>query len=128
VAGNFRGRFHPENNRSPSPISTDGENMDNEIDYEDAQRVIERGHRAETLLANEAFAWVVNDLTTMHLAALVAADPGTPQGQEEAHSHHVQQHALTGIVEALTGYVAAGREQQEILGLSDPEEPDSGAE
>lgn len=94
-----------------------------EIDYEDAQRVISRGYKAEALLDNEAFTWIINDQTQYHLAALIAADPATTQGAEDARSHHVQQRALTGIVEALQGYVAAGREQQEILGLTDPEEP-----
>ena len=72
-----------------------------------ARAVIERGERASALLADETFNWVLNDQTSLHLSALVAAPPG-PTGADAVAYHHLMQHAYTEIVATLQGYVAAG--------------------
>jgi len=88
-----------------------------------ARAVIERGRKSASLLANEAFLWIVDDQTNYHLAALVAAPTG-PAGADAVIYHHQQQHALTELVASLSGYAEAGEQQQAALLMSDPEEPD----
>lgn len=92
------------------------------VPVDQAQAVIERGHKADTLLQNEAFLWIVDDQTNYHLAALCAAPPGAT-GADAVAYHHLQQHALTELVATLRGYVEAGEQQREALEWGDPEEP-----
>jgi hypothetical protein len=84
------------------------------ISPDQAEYVIQRGQRAADLLANPSFAWIVDDQTSIHLAALVAAPPG-PAGADAVAYHHNQQHALTELVSLLQGYVQAGVAQQHVL-------------
>lgn len=90
------------------------------MQLDEARFIVERGNKAKTLLENEAFAWIVNDQTQYHLAALVAAPPG-PKGADAVSYHHTQQYALTELVATLQGYVQAGEEQLSILQEDDPE-------
>jgi hypothetical protein len=76
--------------------------------------VIQRGERAQRLLGNDAFAWIVDDMTTYNLAALVAAPPG-PRGLDAREHHHLIQFALSDIVATLQGYAAAGEAMQRVL-------------
>lgn len=84
------------------------------LNADQAQLVIDRGIRAGDLLANGSFAWIVDDQTTYHLAALVAAPPG-PRGADAVAYHHLQQHALSELVASLRGYVEAGEAMQRAL-------------
>ena len=84
------------------------------LNADQAQLVIDRGIRAGDLLANESFGWIVEDQTTYHLAALVAAPPG-PRGADAVSYHHLQQHALSELVASLRGYVEAGEAMQRAL-------------
>lgn len=82
------------------------------ISPDQAAIVIERGHRASDLLANPAFTWIIDDLTQLHLAGLVAAKPGET---DAINYHHAMQHTLTEIVSVLTGYAQAGAAQQAVI-------------
>ena len=84
------------------------------LDADQAQLVIDRGIRASDLLANESFAWIVNDQTAFHIAALVAARPGARDADAVAY-HHSMQHLLTELVGSLQGYMQAGEKMQQAL-------------
>lgn len=69
--------------------------------------IIERGRNAAALVNNPTFQAVVDDLTSYHLSALVAAPPGE-RGKDARDYHHLLQHALTELCGQLAGYVEAG--------------------
>jgi len=81
---------------------------------DEAQAIVTRGVKAQALLDNEAFIWIVNDQTQYHLAALCATPPG-PAGAADRETHYLQQHAFSELVAALQGYAAAGEAMQEAL-------------
>lgn len=83
--------------------------------------MIERGQHAKALLENETFNWVLNDQTSLHLSALVAARPG-PAGADAVAYHHLMQHAYTEIVSTLQGYIAAGEAMEQALTVIDDDE------
>ena len=93
------------------------------LDQDQAQLVIDRGIRAADLLGNPSFAWIVDDQTTYHLAALVAAPPGL-RGADAVSYHHSQQHALSELVASLRGYVEAGEKMQQVIQAMTDEEDD----
>lgn len=75
----------------------------------DPQIVIERGRDAERLLADPTFEAVMNDLSNWHVAAMIAAPPGSP-GAESREHHHRLTFALREIVDTLKGHQAASEE------------------
>lgn len=81
---------------------------------DEAQAIIERGSRARALLDNETFRWVVEDQTSLHLSAIVAAPPG-PKGADAVAYHHAIQHALTELCGNLQGYAEAGEAMQRAI-------------
>jgi hypothetical protein len=84
------------------------------VPEDQARLIIERGDNAASLMANEAFLWIVSDQTNYHLAALCAAPPG-PRGADAVAYHHLQQNALSELVAALQGYAQAGTAMREAL-------------
>lgn len=87
--------------------------------------VIERGDKATSLLSNAAFLGIVDELTTMHLSALVAAPPGDA-GREARDYHHLMQHSLTELVQTLQGYADAGEATKQALGsITDDDDLDA---
>lgn len=83
--------------------------------------VIERGDKCRWLLANETFLYIVDDLTTFHMAALVAAPPGSA-GAEAREYHHLLQHGLSQIVAQLQSYANAGEAASKVLELMNRDE------
>ena len=92
------------------------------IDRDQAQLVIERGQRAQALLEDETFLWVVEDQTSYHLAALVAARPG--RDRDAVDYHHSLQHALSELVASLKGHAEAGAAMERALAEAAEQEDD----
>lgn len=83
-------------------------------DIDQARYNVERGLRAASLLANPDFLWIIDDLTSFHLSALVAAKPG-PAEADAVQYHHTMQHALTEIVGTLQQYAQVGEAQADVI-------------
>lgn len=90
---------------------------------EEAQRVLNRGVAAEELLANPAFVRVIDDLSMMHLSALVSAPPGAA-ALEAREYHHTMHSALKEIVSDIQGHVSAANEIRIRLDLDNSEDDD----
>lgn len=91
------------------------------VPVDQARLIIERGNRSKRLLDDDAFQWIVDDQTTYHLAALVAAPPG-PKGADAVAYHHLQQNALSELVATLTGYAQAGEAMLNALNEADDDD------
>jgi hypothetical protein len=94
------------------------------IDPDLARLVIERGQRASDLLGSDTFQWIVEDQTSYHLAALVAAPPG-PKGADAVAYHHSLQHALSELVASLKGHAEAGAAMERALAEMAEQEDDT---
>jgi len=81
---------------------------------DDAQAVFERGDAAASLLADEAFISVMNELSGHHLAEMLATTPG-PSGSDKRTHHHLMIHALQQITDGLTIRVSASTELRRHL-------------
>lgn len=71
--------------------------------------IIARGERAGMLLLNPAFCDVVDDLSSLYLSQLVAAQPGK-RDREARDYAHLMHHSLLELVSQLRLYEAAGSE------------------
>lgn len=87
----------------------------------DPQVILERGRNARELIASATFQSVVDDLSSYHLRALVAAPPGDT-GRDAREHHHLLHYALSEIAAQLTGYVAAADEIERVLAEGDDDE------
>lgn len=76
--------------------------------------LIEEGQAASALLESPFFLRVVNDLTNMHTARLLASPVG-PAGVAEREANHALQVALTEIVQELMARKASGEQAAEAL-------------
>ena len=88
---------------------------------QDLQEALERGTNARELLNQPAFTATVDSLTAYHLAAMVAARPGSSD-REALEYHHLMQHALTEIVSTLVGYRNAADEIEARLAAGEDDE------
>jgi hypothetical protein len=84
------------------------------IDADQARWIVERGQNARALMGTPAFLSVVDDLSNLHLAALVATRPGATDLDAREY-HHLLHHALTEIVSQLRQYDQAGEAMQRVL-------------
>lgn len=91
----------------------------------DPQEDLDRGHSARALLSDSTFLSVLDDLSTHHLAAIVAAPPG-PRGVEARDYHHLLHYALSEIAADLQGRIAiAVRIEQAIQQHNQTDEDDA---
>lgn len=88
---------------------------------QDLQEALERGVHARDLMAQPAFTETVDYLTNYHLAAMVAARPGS-KDREALEYHHLMQHALTEIVSTLVGFRNAADEIEARLAEGEDQE------
>jgi hypothetical protein len=88
--------------------------MSLDLPFDEWQRVIDSGRAAQELLDSEGFQRVVDDLTSLHLAGLVASKPGV-SGQEAREYHHLMQYALTELVQELSMRAAAGQSLEQHI-------------
>lgn len=65
-------------------------------------------------MGTPAFLSVVDDISGLHLAALMATRPGA-RDLDAREYHHLMHHALTEIVAQLQGYDQAGEAMQRVL-------------
>ena len=86
--------------------------------YDQTELIIQRGAASRSLLENPAFQFILDDQTSFHLSALVAAPPGPASADTVAH-HHTLIHAFTEITSALQGFAAAGEAAQRALHVDD---------
>jgi len=84
------------------------------VGADQARWIIERGENARSLLGQQAFLAVVDDLSNLYLASLVATPPG-PRGQDAREEAHLLHHALAEIVATLRQYDLAAVEMQRLL-------------
>jgi hypothetical protein len=71
--------------------------------------ILKRGERAKSLLTNEDFLAIVDDLSNYHLAALVACAPGE-RDRETREFHHTMHAALREIAQEIQQRVSAAEE------------------
>jgi hypothetical protein len=88
-----------------------------------AQEVIERGINAAAVLESEHFMAVLDQQTTYHISAIVAAPPG-PRGADAIQYHHAIQHALSELVAILKAQVDAGAAMERALAEAAEEHED----
>ena len=81
---------------------------------DELQATIEEGIAAAAVLSSPAFCRVLDDLTNMHIARMLAAPVGAA-GQEERERNHALQAALTEITQELMARKAVGEQAQERL-------------
>jgi hypothetical protein len=82
------------------------------------EAIAQAGRQAEELLASPAFIATMNDLSQLHLTALVAAEP-TPSTRETRDFHHTLLHALQELETQIRTRISFGQEMAERLGYVD---------
>lgn len=80
-----------------------------QLSAEEIQAILDRGDAARELLGNSAFLAVLDDLSTFHLSALVAASPGERDRETRDH-HHTMHTAIREIAQDIQGRAAAADE------------------
>ncbi len=90
---------------------------------EEIEAVVLAGRQAEELLVSPAFVDTMNDLSNLHLSALVAAEP-TPSTREARDYHHTMLHALQELETQIRTRIAYGHEMAERLTFGTDDEPE----
>jgi hypothetical protein len=75
----------------------------------EVETILTRGENAKLLMENESFLSTVDDLSTFHLSALVAAPPG-PAALDAREHHHIMHSALREIVTEIQSRIAAAED------------------